>query len=917
MTSLFSSDKQEYDNVFGNTYAESERDMKAIDHALRTHSRRPHASFEEAQAFAERMHLNIMAYSPMGRKYLSVDHTGDTLSQNEWATQFSDTVLRYTYVDSKMEVKEAGWMPDKLLARMDARLDNEKGSPTRKPLYSRDYFRPYGCYIDETQTFNRAIPFKYPAKETGADTSFIYEYLRRISDECYPWLLTWLREKMIHPERKTQVLPIFIGEEGTGKSAFVECLCAALFGGENVLLSDKVDLTRNFNAELRHKLVVSIEEKMEHDRKNPASALKSAVTSSQTRTELKGRDAEMEQDYTEYVMTTNNMVAVPFDGKGDHRRFMVMETDSKFSRKGDHSILADEVFAKMYGYNEQGDKVYDALYNVHTGQVENVAALQQFKYELFHKKDMQVNGRDVVLRKFPHTAAYNRQYDVPRTHDNVLVEQIMRSVIPFITESLMSKRAVKRISVAVSDTETKQVELSAYMPEGAFLYVAGRSGINKILLNKGSAFFDPDTGKPLPPSVVDRAINDLKPWLLKEYGIDVLADQLPPTHLHFRDLEGVAQYGKGVCFALNPDRRQALDDEEEEALKELFKDTVAEAPPAREPPTKPEKPKQERIVNGVIRRYDKYFKLDDNGCLETLNGMKPEEYRYTTENAVGWGHAFLLEADEAPLSVIEQELRRIFFHGGKVIDAVELYKERLQLQERVAEKLFREGKVARVVYSGAKSLHMIVQVKDAPNTKEERRWLDAYLKQTITTELEFDMATHNVLRLTRAPVTMNRVSKYKLADKVKDTHADPWELEKIAEINVSGKQQLMWEDWSHVYDINWRPLYEAWTRQQEKTMYVKTGRVLPSKQIYKDAADAILRGTYFGDQRWNGHRQETFFPAYRLLRMTGWSHDELWGEIKEQVVNTYYNADDKPYWLSRETCRLIKDIDNDSEVDNA
>ena len=133
-------------------------------------------------------------------------------------------------------------------------------------------------------------------------------------------------------------------------------------------------------------------------------------------------------------------------------------------------------------------------------------------------------------------------------------------------------------------------------------------------------------------------------------------------------------------------------------------------------------------------------------------------------------------------------------------------------------------------------------------------------------------------------------------------------------VDIVGEQQLLLENWDNVLDINWRPMYDLWvTFSTNNSKYFKRNKVMPTKSVYKEASIAILEGTYFSSYKWTGMRQETFFPAYRLLRMTGWTHDEIWGEVRLQM-KTYQKPTEVDYWLTRETCKLIQAIDQ--EVDN-
>ena len=120
------------------------------------------------------------------------------------------------------------------------------------------------------------------------------------------------------------------------------------------------------------------------------------------------------------------------------------------------------------------------------------------------------------------------------------------------------------------------------------------------------------------------------------------------------------------------------------------------------------------------------------------------------------------------------------------------------------------------------------------------------------------------------------------------------------------------EDWTHVYKLHWRPMYEAWLNQPKDNFERKGKSMLPTKEIYRDAARALMEGTFFKDKKWNGKRQSTFFCAYRIVRALGYTADQIWQEVEEQVQD-YYKVEDRAYWVSRRDSEIIREIESDME----
>ena len=159
------------------------------------------------------------------------------------------------------------------------------------------------------------------------------------------------------------------------------------------------------------------------------------------------------------------------------------------------------------------------------------------------------------------------------------------------------------------------------------------------------------------------------------------------------------------------------------------------------------------------------------------------------------------------------------------------------------------------------------------------------------------MSTSDPARLTRSPITLRRAS--------------------IAYgCNVIGTQCLIAE-MDNVWDLKWRKLWQQWVDRPMSADESKLGhKFLPAKPIYYSALLAIRNGTFWSDSKWNGQRQELFFPVYRLLRSMGYSHEQLWTDAERGVlfgIEDYGKREEIGYWRSRESSTLIQTIDESIE----
>lgn len=847
-----------YDDVYGLSYKNAESKINILNAEIANFVGQGFSSPEELEQWAHDHLLDKVVYMTMNHKFFCVSHKGELLTQSDFMNYYRSVLFSVERHGSKYI--ETPWVPGGFKFYDKAYIAAEQSDGIHKPLFYRDYVVPSGYYNEERDAFNVAKPFPVFAKETGRDTSHIYTYIQHIAGECAPWLLAWLRAKMLHPNVKTQVVPIIVSRaQGSGKTTFAEVICKGLFGKDNVIVSDQYDATARFNADYADALIVCQEEKEETDKRNPAGALKSRATATTIRKEQKGVDPIYQESYTDFIMTTNKDVPIKFDGREDQRRFMIMEADEHFTRK--ESSLADEVFSKLYGY--------DANYNkVGTPFQDDKDLIAQFKHELFTNEEI----AKIELRKFPKTPAYNRCFTLPRTTEATEIESILRALAPFIRQSLLNNSVVTQLEDGRKLTDVISCE-------GAMQFMPEYKDFKKfVALCRPLVFYEMGSMKPYPHSVVERGVLDCAPWLLADF--DILIDSnMEPMPGGFMKIAGRYRMSPTARFYLAKDA-----DKPKETI-------IQPSKPVTQAMIKPD----ERI--GTRLRVNNKFKLDSRGCFETVNEMKPGTRDLTNKSQnVQYMDTFLLESDETSHLNKQLEKQRAeeweLTNGTEPIPADLLYSERLQFARKEAERLFNDGVACRLVYSGAKSYHLLVRVKDVPTTLEEYSWLHAYLCTSVSERLIFDESTSDPARLTRSPVELPRYSV-------------------AYGIQVEGTQKLLLEDWSHVYDIRWRELFDLWKKRPLKKSEQTNGRrLMPTRKEYQDAAEAIIDTTFWTDSKWDGERQRCFFPAYRILRLLGYSHEQLWDEgIMTKGVEKYKHTDEIQYWKSRGRSSIVQQID--------
>ena len=846
-----------FDDVYGLSYKKAEEKTNILVEELKAQTNQGFESLEDLVSWAHDHLLDKVVYMNMNHKFFCVSHKGELLTASDFTNYYKTLLFTCEKVGGK--IITVPWAPEGFEFYDKAYIAAEQSDGIHRPLFYRDYTVPSGYYNEEKDAFNVAKPFPVFAKETGKDTSHIYTYIQHIAGECAPWLLAWLRAKLLYPTVKTQVVPIIVSRaQGSGKTTFAEVICKGLFGKDNVIVSDQYDSTARFNADYADALIVCQEEKELEDKRNPAGALKSRATATTIRKEQKGVDPIYQESYTDFIMTTNKDVPIKFDGREDQRRFMIMEADEHFTRK--ESSLADEVFTKLYGYDANFNKAGIPFQ-------EDKDLIAQFKHELFTNEELS----KVPLRNFPKTAAYNRCFSMPRTTEATEIETILRALAPFIKASLEQDKLVEVVDTLKLSDIIEVTNAMQFMPEY-------KNYKKYVALCRPLIFCDATTRKPYAHATVERGILDCGPWLLAEYGIKIEActDPIPGG---FERIAGRYRMAMTARFSL------ALDEDTQ----------IREMPTIGPRISGVTLRSTERIGQRV--RVNSKFRPDPNGCFETVNEMKPGVGDLTNKSQnVQYMDTFLLESDETSHLNKQLEKQRAeeweLTNGSEPIPADVLYSERLQFARKEAERIFNDGIACRLVYSGAKSYHLLVRVKDAPTTLEEYSWLHAYLCTSISDKLLFDESTSDPARLTRSPIELQRYSV-------------------AYGIQVEGTQCLVLENWNHIYDIRWRELFNLWkNRPLKKSEQVNGKRLMPTRPEYQDAAEAIIDTTFWTDAKWDGERQRCFFPAYRILRLLGYTHAQLWDEgIMTKGVEKYKHKDEVGYWKSRGKSSIIQQID--------
>ncbi|MEN6304898.1 MAG: primase-helicase family protein, partial [Armatimonadia bacterium] len=174
----------------------------------------------------------------------------------------------------------------------------------------------------ETKFFNlfNGWNFKPEAGECDLLEWHLREALCSGIDQEYEYLLDWLAHLFQFPAEKPNVALVLRGGKGIGKSLVMAKLCASL-GSLGLVIANTRQLTGDFNAHMRNKLLAVVEESFWAGSHTDEGPLKHLISDETTTFERKGVDAEPGRSFIRLVLITNNTWAVP--ASEDERRYFI------------------------------------------------------------------------------------------------------------------------------------------------------------------------------------------------------------------------------------------------------------------------------------------------------------------------------------------------------------------------------------------------------------------------------------------------------------------------------------------------------------------------------------------------------------------------------------------------------------------
>jgi len=155
------------------------------------------------------------------------------------------------------------------------------------------------------------------------------DVLCRGNKKIYFEVKKWMRMVRQHPEFRPEVVLVFIGEEGIGKSMFFKYY-AKVFGKNAVYLAEPKSFLAKFTGDqLDDRVLVCCDEADFNDREL-GPKLKNMVTAEERKMEKKGINAKQIRNYLNGIFTTNKRDCLPVSNTNRNRRYFPITVSDKY-----------------------------------------------------------------------------------------------------------------------------------------------------------------------------------------------------------------------------------------------------------------------------------------------------------------------------------------------------------------------------------------------------------------------------------------------------------------------------------------------------------------------------------------------------------------------------------------------------------
>ncbi len=251
---------------------------------------------------------------------------------------------------------------------------------------------------------------------------------------CYNYILDWMAWVIQKPHIKTEVILCVRSVQGCGKGIVIQFL-QAIIGNRYYHQETKLqNITKQFNALCMEKTFVFLDEAFWGGERQLNGIIKGLITEKRRTIEQKGIDAFQIDDYSNYILASNDIRATSVES-GDRRHF-ILEPATIFGG------TQNSEEQKQYFINISGDP---------TGQGTATHKAEAFAKFLYSRDISKVN-----LRNIPHTKEKSEQIKlnwspVPKWWYNVLLDGRF-SILPQFRKDTLERNSEGELQNIKYDT---------------------------------------------------------------------------------------------------------------------------------------------------------------------------------------------------------------------------------------------------------------------------------------------------------------------------------------------------------------------------------------------------------------------------------------------------------------------------------
>lgn len=179
-------------------------------------------------------------------------------------------------------------------------------------------------------------------KENLEGMEFMRNHLRILcaTEENFNYFEAWIAQMITHPHRKSGVMPIFIGRQGSGKSSIARVLTAMIGENKSIDISNPDYVLGRFNGPLLGSFLIHFSE-LSKSAITSNDRLKDLITDDTVQVNEKGRRIVKINSYHRTLACTNGNDPI-YTGKDDRRNYILRTSDELIGNK--------EHFNQLYEY---------------------------------------------------------------------------------------------------------------------------------------------------------------------------------------------------------------------------------------------------------------------------------------------------------------------------------------------------------------------------------------------------------------------------------------------------------------------------------------------------------------------------------------------------------------------------------------